>query len=308
MRVVEAINKSLHSLMERDPNMHIVGEDILDPYGGAFKATQGLSTAFQDRVLTTPISEGAIAGFSTGMAMKGKPVILEVMFGDFLALTFDQIINHMAKLSWVYNDQVQMPVIIRAPMGGKRGYGSTHSQSIEKHFCGIPGLTVVSINQYNDPQSAFEQAYERGQPTLIIENKILYPKPLKSADDLTCQGAPDAVLLTYGGSTEVCDIAAKTLQDDEELDVKIVDIRQLWPLDYSAIRQQIGNCKRVVVVEEGVTGWGFTSEVSRALIGQSIQMAEVSAPNHPIPSSLDWEQQILPSPDKVVTATLSLFD
>jgi pyruvate/2-oxoglutarate/acetoin dehydrogenase E1 component len=135
MRVVESINRALHELMAADPRLVVLGEDITDPYGGAFKVTRGLSSAYRDRVWTTPISEGGIVGMAAGMALKGRPTIVELMFGDFIALAADQIINHATKFRWMYNDQVEVPMIIRAPMGGRRGYGPTHSQSLEKHFC-----------------------------------------------------------------------------------------------------------------------------------------------------------------------------
>ena len=111
MRVVDSINQALHELLEQDRSLHVLGEDILDPYGGAFKVTKGLSERFPERVLTTPISEACIVGLATGMAMRGKPTIVEVMFGDFLCLAMDQLLNHASKLAWVYDDQISVPLI-----------------------------------------------------------------------------------------------------------------------------------------------------------------------------------------------------
>ena len=111
MRVVDQINRCLHDFLAQSNSNFIMGEDILDPYGGAFKATKGLSTKFPHRVLSTPISEAALAGVATGMALKGKPVCLEIMFGDFTTLCTDQLINHMSKLPWVYDGQISVPVI-----------------------------------------------------------------------------------------------------------------------------------------------------------------------------------------------------
>ncbi len=307
MLVLEAINAALHDLMRVDANLHIVGEDLLDPYGGAFKVTRGLSTAFPGRVLTTPISEASLMGFATGMAMKGKPCVVEVMFGDFILLGTDQIINHMSKLPWVYNHQIKTPVIIRAPMGGKRGYGSTHSQSLEKHFCGVPGLDVVTVSQYADVAGIYKRAYDSQKPTLIIENKLLYARPMKDAAALKRSDRPDLVFVTYGGSVEVCDEAARILNDDEEIVANVIDMRELSPFPHAWLRDQIGACSRVVTVEEGTSGWGLASEVCRALVGKKIGFAEVSAPDHPIPSSRDWEVRILPHARAAVNAALSLF-
>ena len=138
-------------LLETDPRVVLLGEDLVDPYGGAFKVTRGLSTDFPDRVRSTPISEGAIAGVSAGLALAGYRPIAEIMFGDFLTLCFDQIVNHIAKYEAMYDGQATCPVIIRTPSGGGRGYGPTHSQSLEKHFLGVPHLRVVAASLVHDP-------------------------------------------------------------------------------------------------------------------------------------------------------------
>ena len=134
----------------------MLGEDILDPYGGAFKVTRGLSTDFPTRVRTTPISEAAIAGVSAGLALAGFRPIAEIMFGDFLALCFDQIANHISKYGAMYDGAATCPVVIRTPSGGGRGYGPTHSQSLEKHFLGIPHLRVVAGSLWHDPVALFD--------------------------------------------------------------------------------------------------------------------------------------------------------
>jgi pyruvate/2-oxoglutarate/acetoin dehydrogenase E1 component len=149
--VLDRLNHALHQALEADERVYILGEDILDPYGGAFKVSRGLSTKYPDRVLTTPISEAAIVGLASGMALKGLLPIVEIMFGDFVTLAADQLVNHAAKFRWMYNDQVRVPLVVRTPMGGRRGYGPTHSQSLEKMFMGIPGLKVVAPNTLGDP-------------------------------------------------------------------------------------------------------------------------------------------------------------
>ena len=118
--VLEALNTSLHDVMAEDDRVYFLGEDILDPYGGAFKVTRGLSSSFPDRVITTPISEAGIVGVAGGMALRGLRPIVEIMFGDFFTLIADQLINHITKFRWMYNDQVNVPIVIRAPMGGRR--------------------------------------------------------------------------------------------------------------------------------------------------------------------------------------------
>ena len=131
-------------------------EDLLDPYGGAFKATKGLSTKFPTRVLPTPISEAAIIGIACGMAIGGLRPIVEIMFGDFIMLGADQLLNHLLKYEWMYNNKVKIPVTIRTTMGGGRGYGPTHSQSLEPILASMPGIKIVSPTYYHNPGKLLE--------------------------------------------------------------------------------------------------------------------------------------------------------
>ncbi|CAN7661317.1 alpha-ketoacid dehydrogenase subunit beta [Rhizobium sp. LjRoot98] len=307
MRVVESINRALHDLMEANPRLMILGEDILDPYGGAFKVTKGLSSAHPDRVWTTPISEGGIVGMATGLALKGSPVIVELMFGDFIALAADQIINHAAKFRWMYNDQVEVPIIIRAPMGGRRGYGPTHSQSLEKHFCGVPGLTVLATHEYADPGALLHRAFAARSPHLIIENKVMYARPVLGTPALPRPPDADIVILTYGGCVEHAVAAASKLATEEEIATRVVAVEQLSPFPYEDVRDQVGNCTRVLSVEEGSPGWGFGSECARALIGRVKHFSGLTGPDHPIPSSREWEDDVLPGVSAIQAACIDLY-
>src|SRR3989338_935053 len=183
MRYSESLNHSLHQLMKQDERVFVLGEDILDPYGGAFKITKGLSTGFPDRVLTTPISEAGITGFAIGMAMRGFRPILEIMFGDFITLCADQIVNGAAKFSLMYNGQVTVPLVIRTPMGGRKGYGPTHSQTLETLFLNVPGLTIIAPSHFHNPGDLLQKAVLNEENlVLFIENKLLYPLQLLQAD------------------------------------------------------------------------------------------------------------------------------
>ena len=149
-RGVQVLNETLHAIFAERDDVVLFGEDVLDPYGGAFKVTQGLSDAYPDRVLTTPISEASLFGVAAGMALRGQRPILEIMFGDFIALGLDQIVNGISKFREMYDDQVTVPLVVRAPMGGRRGYGPTHSQSLEKLLLGIPNICVVAASECHD--------------------------------------------------------------------------------------------------------------------------------------------------------------
>lgn len=306
MRVVEAINAALHAFLGSKPEAFFIGEDVLDPYGGAFKVAKGLSTAYPEQVITTPISEAGIAGLATGLAIKNRPVCLEIMFGDFITLSTDQIINHMSKLPWVYQNQIEIPLVVRTPMGGRRGYGSTHSQSLEKHFCGVPGLTVRALSQYTDIDTFYHEIFSAGTPHLVIENKTIYSKEV-SFNPFVDVASPDLVIFSYGGCMEDCVVTATRFLE-EEISIKVIEITMLSPFDHVAVRAAVGNARCVLTVEEGTIGWGFASEVARSLIGiEGIVFDSLAAPNHPIPSSKLWEDNLIPSSNAVAACVFNLL-
>ena len=309
MRVVEELNATLHALMEADAGLHVVGEDILDPYGGAFKVTKGLSSKYPGRVLSTPISEAGLVGFSLGLSLRGKPVIAEIMFGDFVTLAMDQLVNHAAKMRWMSNDIVSAPLVVRAPMGGGRGYGPTHSQSLEKHFCGVPGLTVLAANAYLSPGALLRRAYELCSPVLFIENKVMYSK-LCGAVQTSSGSRADVTLVTYGGGAEICVRAAERLHRTEEIATKIVLIEQLSPFDRQTVVEGVGGSDYVLTVEEGTEGWGFGSECARALleVGSSPRhFRSVAASPTPIPSARNLEAAALPCEQTIIDAVVALL-
>ena len=178
---LQSLNSALRTLLESDPDVFVWGEDLLDPHGGAFKVTRGLQVDFPQRVLTTPISEAAIVGLGSGMALRGFKPIVEIMFGDFVTLAADQLINYAAKFGPMYNGQVSAGLVVRTPMGGGRGYGPTHSQSLEKLFFGIPNLRIVSPSVYHEPGDLLRSAVLKDdQPVLFVEHKLLYGAALKT--------------------------------------------------------------------------------------------------------------------------------
>src|SRR5262245_47568041 len=203
--------------MAEDERVVVLGEDVLDPYGGAFKVTRGLSDAFGDRVRTTPVSEAGIVGVATGMALRGLRPVVEIMFGDFTTLIVDQLANGAAKFRWMFDDHVRVPLVVRTPMGGRRGYGPTHSQSIEKLFLGVPGLRVLTPHALGDPGGLLRTAIDDDDPVLFVENKVLYPMPVVAAADVsdlavehedTAPGAPSTTVRVAGAGPAALTIAA----------------------------------------------------------------------------------------------------
>ena len=326
--VLKALNQGLLEAMGRDSRVIFLGEDILDPYGGAFKFAQGLSTRFPDRVLTTPISEMAIVGIASGLALRGFLPVAEIMFGDFLGLAFDQLLNHACKYRWMYNDQVHVPMVVRTPMGGRRGYGPTHSQSIEKHFLGIPGLRVVAPNSISDPgQLLLNCIFASADPTLFIEHKLLYSTRLKQGRDLphleliahsglfpaaTIRVAqapdPSVTMVTYGYTTELALEAMWKMAMEREVFLELLVPTQIYPLDTALLLESLRRTHRLVTIEEGGLAFGWGSEVvSKAAEAGCFPSKRVGAQGCCIPSSRPLEDAVLPSVQDICDAIAELI-
>jgi pyruvate/2-oxoglutarate/acetoin dehydrogenase E1 component len=329
--VLDRLNQALHSAMESDGRVYILGEDLLDPYGGAFKVVRGLSTKFPERVLTTPISESAIVGIANGMAMRGLRPVAEIMFGDFVTLIADQLVNHAAKFRWMYNDNVRVPIVVRTPMGGGRGYGPTHSQSLEKMFLGVPGLNVVAPNTLGDPGQLLLAAIADEDPVLFLEHKLLYTRSLLQSGqgDLTefefqqygttypsyvlriPDHAPQFTIATYGYNFELARAAALELLMEYEIFAEIILFSQLSPFDLEPLFESLRKTRKLLTVEEGTRslGWGAEliariAEGSTDLSGYSFR--RVTARDFPIANSRILEDAIIPSVHDIVQSALSL--
>lgn len=330
--VVHALNASLRTLLEQDPSVIVLGEDLEDPYGGAFKVTRGLSTLFPDRVRSTPISEGTIVGMAAGMAMRGLKPIVEIMFGDFLTLCADQLINHTAKYRWMYHDQVTVPLVIRAPMGGRRGYGPTHSQTLEKLFFGIPGLRIVALNRLAHPGRLLEASVAVPEPVIFIEHKLLYSQRLYEDEGNERAGErvrftdgrfptatvswtgfeeADMTLITYGGMTEIVLQAAKELLLEDEIACEVVVPTHIKPFAVEPMVESASRSGRVVIVEEGTERWGWGREVAYRLAAQAPQLAgkitAIGARDLPIGNARTLEDLTLPQLDDVKRAVRELL-
>jgi len=330
--VVQSLNQALHDLMAAEREVLIIGEDLVDPYGGAFKVSRGLSTRFPGRVRSTPISEAAIVGVCTGMSLRGFRPIAEIMFGDFITLAADQIVNHLAKFHWMYNGQVETPVVIRTPAGGRRGYGPTHSQSIEKIFFGVPGLVVVAVSLRHDPGELLRRAVGDDRPVLFVEQKLLYGKRLKTdppaglALDLGAderhQPYPtglwrpageraDLTIVTYGEMTEIVEDALARLFEEDEVLAEYLVVSQLAPFRVEPILASVRRTGRLLAVEEGTEPWGFGAEVvarvSEELGSQLRGSARVAAKHLPIPNARPMEDAVLPDAERVLAGARRLL-
>jgi 2-oxoisovalerate dehydrogenase E1 component len=327
-RIVKLLNAAFRRNMERDSRIILIGEDIEGPYGGAFKVTGDLSERFPGRVLNTPISEAALVGVGNGAALNGMLPVVEIMFGDFLALAADQLINHASKFSFMYNDKIQVPVIVRTPMGGKRGYGPTHSQSLEKHFLGLPGTKMLALHPRFDPGIIYDRLFENiDRPVLVVENKLLYAVRaqdtveegfvLEHSDDLfpttriRPEGKPDVTILCYGGMLPDVEAAVYRLFDEQEVICEVICPTQLYPFDPRPVVESVASSNRLLVAEEGIgfaaLGAEVAAQIQELAPGLLHRLGRVASPDHPIPSSGPLEKELLPGKDHIVDAVLKLI-
>lgn len=335
--VLESLNQALLNALRSDPRVVLLGEDILDPYGGAFKVTRGCSTEFPDRVITTPISEAGLAGVAAGMSMRGLRPVLEIMFGDFSTLLADQVINHISKFRWMYNETVQLPMVIRAPMGGRRGYGPTHSQTLEKLYLGVPGLTVLAPAPFalqadgsDGPQALLERSIlETDAPVFFVENKLQYLQPVLHAEDISdfevhvhyedsdpgkrfpvyhlkIKDAPMPVLTltAYGYMAELTRQAMQKLAYEEEIFTDLVIPTRLAPFELRTLASAVTETGKLLTVEEGSLSLGWGSEVlarmSEYFGKMLIQSGRVAARDLPVPASPALEKGVLPQVEDII--------
>jgi 2-oxoisovalerate dehydrogenase E1 component len=331
-RGVQVLNETLHEIFAARDDVVLFGEDVLDPYGGAFKVTAGLSDAYPDRVLTTPISEASLFGVAAGMALRGQRPILEIMFGDFMALGLDQVVNGISKFREMYDDQVTVPLVVRAPMGARRGYGPTHSQSLEKLLLGIPNIVVVAASECHDVGALLSAAVDDERPVFLIENKLLYGRTIRRPEDghvgelavresagpyptltfsATDFDAGTATVVTYGGMLPIVLDAVTELVLEHEIFCEVVALAQLVPMELEAVLESVARTGALVTAEEGTLTGGFGAEISARV--QEAAWSDLRAPvqriaasDGIIPSARPLEDAMLPSVEDVVEAVMSL--
>ena len=335
--VLDSLNEGLHRAFAAEARVYLLGEDLLDPYGGAFKVGRGLSTAYPERVWTTPISEAGIVGVAAGMALRGLRPVVEIMFGDFITLAADQIVNHAAKFRWMYNDQVRLPLVIRTPMGGRRGYGPTHSQTLEKLFLGVPGLHVfapAALAAADGAASPGDLLYrcilESEGPLLFVENKLQYLLPVHTPPDLpeftlAIEGqpaaplfrlavqaapAPQLTIAAYGYMAELARQALLKLAYEHEIFAELVVPTRLAPVDDEALLAAVRRTGRLLTIEEGALTSGWGAEVlarAASALGPRLRASQrLAARDLPVPASGPLEAAVLPSIAAILQAAITL--
>lgn len=313
IRYIRAITEAIREEMARDDSVFVIGVDVGMP-GGSFSATRGLLQEFGERrVKDTPISESAIIGLAIGAATHGLRPVVEIMFMDFLTVCMDQIANQLAKMRYMSGGQYQLPIVIRTPCGGGLHAGPQHSQCLESWFCHIPGLKVVMPATPYDAKGLLKAAIRDDNPILFVENKALYGVTghVPEEEYLVPIGKADvkrkglhvtvvAVSRMVHWSLE----AAETLSK-EGVEIEVIDLRTVSPLDKETILGSIEKTSRLVIVHEAVKAFGIGAEIAAMVCEEKIDCLDgpiirIGAPYTPIPYNL--EKLYLPHSRDVITA------
>ena len=319
----ESIILGLERLLA-DPKCFLLGEDIADPYGGAYTLTKGMSTKFPGKIINTPMSEQGFTGLGVGMALAGYKPIVEIMFGDFSTLIMDQILNHASK--FVEGFEKKLHLVVRDPMGGYRGYGATHSQSLEKLYVGLPNIAVISPSVLHEPGDLLVKAIGLGVPVIFSENKLDYTRKMFKAEkiysafDIKYHGGdfpiaeatfPDedeeVTIVSYGGLINPLLQTMYDLYMEEEVAVRLLDLSSLSPMDFGLLYSLLKDSDKVLTVEEGHIPFGIGDTVISQMVqrGMTAKFKTIGASQHIIGTSKEAEALALPQMDDVKDTILN---
>jgi len=313
LSVRTAINRTLDQLLASDDRVVLLGEDIEDPGGGVFGVTRGLSTRYPNRVRDTPISEQAIMGAAIGAALGGMRPIAEIMFMDFLAVCLDQLTNHAAKLRYMSGGRTDVPLVVRTAVGGGLGVGAQHSQMLEAWLIHTPGLNVVVPSNPSDASGLLRACVEGDDPCVFVEQVPNYAfkevfeevtVPLGTA--AVRRSGTDVTVVTYGRQVHDAMAVANDLSADG-IDVEVVDLRSLAPLDLETVLESAHKTKRVVVLHEAVVTGGFGAEIAtlvyeRCMADLLAPIERVGAVDAPLPYASGLERLALPGKARLTDA------
>lgn len=313
--VSKAIREGLHEEMIRDDKVFIMGEDMA-VMGNVFAITTGFLEEFgPNRVIDTPISEEGFCGMAVGAAMRGMRPVVELMYDDFATVAADPLLNQAAKMRYMTGGQASVPMVLRAPMGSGRRNAGQHSQSLENFFCHFPGLKVVAPCSAKDAKGLIKAAIRDDDPVIVLEHKLLYARKEEIPEEeyITPIGQAevkregrDLTIITWSREVNFSLEAAEKLAA-EGIDVEILDLRSLVPLDWDAIVKSVSKTHNVIVVSEEVKRGSYAGEIS-AQIAEDL-FDELDAPvervcglNIVSPFSPVLEDQNFPHPDDIVKA------
>jgi len=312
----DALGHALREEMERDHNVFLMGEEV-GVYQGAYKVSRGLLEQFGDkRVIDTPIAELGFAGVGVGAAMAGLRPVIEFMTWNFALLAIDQVVNSAAKMLYMSDGQIPMPVVFRGPGGAALQLAAQHSQAFESWYAHIPGLKVVAPATPYDAKGLLKTAIRDDNPVVFLEGEMLYNLKGEVPDeeytiplgvaDVKREGT-DVTLICHSKTVAVAEKAAQRLADELNLSAEVVDLRSLRPLDTAAIVQSVKKTNRCVIVEEGWPFCGIGAQVvdeiqRNAFDDLDAPVLRVTGADVPMPYNKHLERAAKPNPDKVIAA------
>ncbi|MBD3924221.1 alpha-ketoacid dehydrogenase subunit beta [Nocardioides cavernae] len=319
LKFAEAIRAAIDHELEADPSVVVMGEEV-GPLGGVFTVTRGLIDKYgPDRIMDSPISEGALAGFAAGAATEGMRPVVEIMFSDFVMLAMDQLINFAAKIHYMSNGQFSVPMVVRLPGGAGTNHGPQHSQSLESWFAQTPGLVVAMPSTPSDAYWMMRESIRMDDPVMFFENKSLYfrineeidfDEGLRGVRAAVRREGTDLTVVSAGRMVHSCLEAADMLAESG-YSVDVIDMRYLWPLDLETVAASVKKTSKLAVVYEAVEYGGWGSEIASwaakdLFIHLDGPVHRVGTHRVPIPVGVPLEEAIVPTPAVIHQSLLEL--
>ena len=310
----EAVNEALHIAFQSDGRIFTMGEDIA-VYGGQLRCSYGLVENFgPERVMDTPISETAIVGAGIGAAMLGMRPVVELSYIDFIGVCFDQILNQMAKLRYMYGGNIRIPMVLRTQCGAGLGNGAQHSQSLEAILANIPGIRILIPSNAYDAKGLLLRAIRDNNPVIFIEHKALYKRKCEVPEepyecDYCCdikREGKDVTIVTYSAMVDQSLLAAEELAG-AGIEAEVIDIRSIEPLHAATIIASVKKTGHAVVVHEACRKGGFGAELAAQIQEEAFAelkkpILRVGAPNVPVPFAPNLEKAYVPDKDNIIQA------
>ena len=319
--MAEALNEALHGEMERDSSVFVVGEDIAQ-IGGLFQVTAGLLDKYgPQRVIDAPISEAGQVGAGVGAALVGCRPVVELQIADFVTLTMDQLVNHAAKWRYMSGGKVTVPFVLRGAVSSGIGMAGQHSQTLEAWFVHTPGLVVIMPSTPYDAKGLLTAAIRDDNPVIFLEKRLLYSRrgPVPEGDytvpigvaDIKREGS-DVTVACYSQGVHLALQAGRQLAE-QGIELEVVDLRTLKPLDIETLGTSVRKTGRLVVVSEGARAGGVASEIVARIVDEaydSLRVApvRVTAKDTPIPYAAQLERAVMPQVDDLVAAVTGMLD
>jgi pyruvate/2-oxoglutarate/acetoin dehydrogenase E1 component len=315
----QAINEALSEEMRRDPAVFIIGEDVAEA-GTPFKVLSGLVGEFgTQRVIDSPISEAGISGIGVGAAMTGMRPVVDIMFGDFLTLTMDQLVNQAAKIHYMSGGKLKVPMVLRTTLGATRRSAAQHSQSLHAWVSHVPGLKVVVPSTPYDAKGLLKSAIRDDNPVVFFEDKMMYQlKGPVPAEEYTIplgvadikRAGNDITLVATSSMVHVALAAAAVLADDD-INAEVIDVRTTAPLDTDTLVQSAKKTSRAIVIDEGYENYGVTAEIASVIADGAFYYLDapvkrMGAMNVPVPFSPVLEDQTVPTTESVTAVAKKL--